>query len=481
MADLTDVQSASPVKILGSDAAGVEQTPVQSTSSGAIHTNLRDSAGAESGTATNPLRFDPTGTTNQPAGVSIGNNWSPSTPYTQVSVGRLITDPDNQLIIRGDVLTDEGTFRDDFSGSNLSNQRWQSSSTGNSSISVSNSLVTLNSGTGTNNRVSIAAVGDYGPISFRSQLSISQRIANQAIQVGFADNTASPVIHSFFRFTGTDNTVVDCISSSSSAAIDNQTTTVKIPSGTSATSNDYYIEVQPDQVSFIINGVLVATHRLHIPGPYDVLNVSCFMQNTGAVTATSVAIDYIYFINQNSLQVNNSFSGDDIFVKERYGHVSTYGASVTGLTAANTATDIFTITGSANKTVKIRQLTLSATQTTAGNINLLLVKRSTANTGGTSVLQTAVPFDSLNPAATATVRSYTANPTLGTAVGTVNNEKLFIPTATGANAPFVFSPTASSQAQEITLRGTNEVLAVNLNGVTVGGNNFNIDITWTEE
>jgi hypothetical protein len=47
MADLSDIQSAGITKITGSDAAGVEQTPVQSTASGALHTNIRSASGNE--------------------------------------------------------------------------------------------------------------------------------------------------------------------------------------------------------------------------------------------------------------------------------------------------------------------------------------------------------------------------------------------------------------------------------------------------
>lgn len=55
MADLNELQSAQTVKIVGSDVSGVEQTPIKSTGSGALHTNLRDSAGTEIGTTTDPL------------------------------------------------------------------------------------------------------------------------------------------------------------------------------------------------------------------------------------------------------------------------------------------------------------------------------------------------------------------------------------------------------------------------------------------
>lgn len=47
MADINDIQSALTTKIVGSDATGVEQTPVQSTSAGGLHINLRNASGTE--------------------------------------------------------------------------------------------------------------------------------------------------------------------------------------------------------------------------------------------------------------------------------------------------------------------------------------------------------------------------------------------------------------------------------------------------
>lgn len=47
MADLSEVNSSGSTKIVGSDSSGVEQTPVQSTSNGGLHVNLRNNAGTE--------------------------------------------------------------------------------------------------------------------------------------------------------------------------------------------------------------------------------------------------------------------------------------------------------------------------------------------------------------------------------------------------------------------------------------------------
>lgn len=55
MADLSDIQAAGVTKIVGSDSSGVEQTPVQSTSNGALHSNLRNNAGTEVGTVLTPI------------------------------------------------------------------------------------------------------------------------------------------------------------------------------------------------------------------------------------------------------------------------------------------------------------------------------------------------------------------------------------------------------------------------------------------
>ena len=78
MADLTEIQSSQSVKIIGSDSAGAETTPVQSTSAGSLHTNLRDAAGTETGTAANPLRINPTGTTTQPVSGTVAVTQSTS-------------------------------------------------------------------------------------------------------------------------------------------------------------------------------------------------------------------------------------------------------------------------------------------------------------------------------------------------------------------------------------------------------------------
>lgn len=159
----------------------------------------------------------------------------------------------------------------------------------------------------------------------------------------------------------------------------------------------------------------------------------------------------------------------------------TYGAGIVGLVMANTPTDVFTITGSATKTIRIKHISCDGIQTATGAVNVSLIKRSTANTAGTSTTLTDVPFDSTNSAATATIRAYTANPTLGTSVGIIHSEKVYVGTTAVIGDELKLDFTNLSNMQEIVLRGINEVLSLNFNGVTVTGNNMNMDITWTEE
>lgn len=164
------------------------------------------------------------------------------------------------------------------------------------------------------------------------------------------------------------------------------------------------------------------------------------------------------------------------------GYKRTYAASIRGLVAAALATDIFTITGAAGKVVRITRIIVGATRTANATSDLLIIKRSTANTLGTSTVPTAVPYDSMSEAAAAVVRAYTANPTLGVAVGQVMALKQFIQSG-GGNSPMppIDIEFGKKFGSSIILRSASEVLALNLNGVTLAGNNFDITIEWTEE
>ena len=174
------------------------------------------------------------------------------------------------------------------------------------------------------------------------------------------------------------------------------------------------------------------------------------------------------------------------------GFKASYLASATSIAPAATATDVFTIYGSATygsatKTIRVTKILLSGSQTTGGTVAIQLIKRSTTNTGGTSTTSTAVPNDSNDAAATATVLSYTTNPSaLGTSIGTLKSLRTQVPntTATSENsATFGYWELykADTPAKAIVLRGASQGLCINFGGVTVTGGSFSYVVEWTEE
>lgn len=181
-------------------------------------------------------------------------------------------------------------------------------------------------------------------------------------------------------------------------------------------------------------------------------------------------------------------SDGTINAKPSDGAKTTYAASQLLFTPAATPTDVFTITGSATKAVRITRIEVTGLATTAGTVDVALVMRSTANSGGTSTgSPSAIPYDSNSAAASATVLAYTANPTLGTAIGAattgyIRAQRAFLNVAaTGASEHINFD-FGNRPSQAVVLRGITQVLAVNLNGNTLPtGTKLSISVEWTEE
>lgn len=162
----------------------------------------------------------------------------------------------------------------------------------------------------------------------------------------------------------------------------------------------------------------------------------------------------------------------------------TYSAAATNFAAASTPTDVFTIAGAANKIIKITKIAISARTTSGSGISTAfdLIKRSTLNTGGTSVVDTNVPHDSLNPAASATVRHYTANPSaLGTSVGAMRCQRVSVQPSDSPTTVVEWDWGGVRSAQSPILRSATENLAINFGSVTISGNLTCIYVEWTEE
>ena len=288
----------------------------------------------------------------------------------------LASDPSKQLIVRGTFLTDEGTFRDDFSDSllvtNLTGtlsftngsvnvtgvgtlftteldtfryirigshadstmalvdevisdtsltlatpytgatasaagvtSYWVRAIPAGASITQGSSFINLIASTTNGATLSILRSGDYLPVSVGVALGVSQRIANQVTVVGMEDILGAPLHSAVFAFDGTDNTKVKCRTSFASDSI--QETLLTLPGGVLSTAqNTYQINVNQRQVTFFINAVQVATHMLHLPGPYVPLQQVAYIRNTGAAgSSTTVTLDAVLFQNKNLLSVED--------------------------------------------------------------------------------------------------------------------------------------------------------------------------------
>ncbi len=219
------------------------------------------------------------------------------------------------------------------------------------------------------------------------------------------------------------------------------------------------------------------TYRCATAGGFSAIRVTATAFTSGTVnvailTASTAATVGVIALNAANMQVTNTPVD---------GARATYSAAVVNQATGLLATDIFTITGSASKTIRVTKVEVSAFSGGNSNNTVVLLKRSTANTGGTSAAQTAVPHDSASAAATATVLAYTVNPTTGTLVGNLVTRRMSTPATNSASQSSETLFAAGRPAQAIVLRGVNEVLAVNLNGTTIAGDGFNIAIEWTEE
>lgn len=166
---------------------------------------------------------------------------------------------------------------------------------------------------------------------------------------------------------------------------------------------------------------------------------------------------------------------------------ATYGATSVGLVPAAAATDIACITGSATRIGRIQSVRVSGSGT-AISVPVTLLKRASANTGGTAATGTALPvpyaFDSTNPAATLTTTAWTANPTIvDSTPGILSNANLgLVATTVGAAVqPYIlFDFTERMYSQAITLRGIAQQLCVNLNATTPTAL-LNVTFRWTEQ
>lgn len=164
------------------------------------------------------------------------------------------------------------------------------------------------------------------------------------------------------------------------------------------------------------------------------------------------------------------------------GQKATYGTGASFAVAAS-ATLVWTITGSASKTVRLIEVGFSSTTATAAQyLDVQLIKYSSAATGGTPVAETVVPLDANFAAGTATVNHYTANGTPGTALAPIRSLRYFS-ALTGTAAPTTWIVWRFGQGPDSCpiLRGVAQQIGISQ--ATGGANAGSADVyaIWSEE
>ena len=174
---------------------------------------------------------------------------------------------------------------------------------------------------------------------------------------------------------------------------------------------------------------------------------------------------------------------------------NTYTAAFVGLTPASSATDLICISGSATKTIRLQRIRLSGTAATLITAPFTILRRASLDSGGTAASTTANPantIQSMDPstypvsAATATLVSYTANPTINDTSPTYIDSASITLTGTATStvivpATFDFGVYIEDLIAAPTLRGTAQQICVNLNSTSISTGLINGTIVWTEE
>lgn len=161
----------------------------------------------------------------------------------------------------------------------------------------------------------------------------------------------------------------------------------------------------------------------------------------------------------------------------------TFRASTIGVVSlANVTGPFFTLIGSASKTVRLRRLFFTGTiAAAAANVIILLSKRSAAYTSGTASAMTALPVDANDAAATAVASAYTAAPTPGALVGTLEVRRALLAVTGAVATPEVLFDFTRGEAKPPVLRGVAQGLDLSFQtapGNVVAGS---IWAEWTEE
>jgi hypothetical protein len=186
------------------------------------------------------------------------------------------------------------------------------------SLSVATSIINISSGITGNKSTRIERLIDYCPLVISTKLSLSQRVANQLSYAGLSESTTASSQTAYFQFVGDDDLLVNMVSSSGGNEEDIETTQIQtlVPS---SVMKIYRVEVQQEYVTFFIDGIMVATHKTHIPSPYASLNAAIGFYNFDVVDSETVlSVDKVFIGNINVMQTNTGAINTPVIVNNSF-------------------------------------------------------------------------------------------------------------------------------------------------------------------
>lgn len=193
-----------------------------------------------------------------------------------------------------------------------------------------------------------------------------------------------------------------------------------------------------------------------------------------AQTAANCGVNYFPIIGVNCANIRQA----------------TYIGQILGLVPAAAATDVWCLNASATKSVHIRRVTLSGTATAVATIPIVLIRRNTLDTGGTSSTPNITSASTNNPTATAGPIQYTANPTItdSTSHQTIRDQILTLgpTTPVAGELPtmidwyFGTHNDAYNQGADLA-KGSTQQFCINWGAATTAGNALYGTVEWTED
>jgi hypothetical protein len=231
------------------------------------------------------------------------------------------------------------------------------------SITVLNGQCVMTSGTTSGSRTILSRVVDYAPLVYRQRVSVSQRVANQNVRIGFSESSPTPRWFARFRMEGATNTVIACETgrnpTQAPSAAETETTSVLVPFGkTTAQMLDLRIEQLVESVRFYIDNVLVAEHSKALPSAYDVMVAGTLIENTGIpASSTTVTVDYVTSKNHNRLEIGVMSESEKILASQV--PMQPFGFTQAGVIATNT--DLIVVDCSQLRTLSIQCTSMGTT------------------------------------------------------------------------------------------------------------------------